>query len=115
MANRYFRWIQTPKILRYILKKSLFYISDNSNQPDQVLETISSIVRLEYHPKDVNYLAAGLYNGQVAFFDLRTHNEPVELTSYDESHRDPVYNLLWSTSKTGLEFFTATTDGFCKW
>ena len=29
----------------------------------------------------------------------------------DHSHLDPVYKTIWMNAKTGMEFFTGSTDG----
>lgn len=69
------------------------------------------IVCLEYNPKDPHSLVSGLYNGQVAFWDTRRGSDPVELSSLAYSHRDPTHCVLWINSKSGTEFFSASTDG----
>jgi dynein intermediate chain 2 len=39
----------------------------------------------------------------------------VDTSSIEKSHRDPVYSLAWVSSKTGSEFFSASTDGQVMW
>ena len=48
-------------------------------------------------------------------FDLRKGTRPVEQSSIESSHREPVRNAFWVQSKTGNEFFSATTDGNIYW
>ena len=48
-------------------------------------------------------------------FDLRRGSRPVEQSSIESSHREPVRNALWVQSKTGTEFFSGTTDGHIHW
>ena len=33
----------------------------------------------------------------------------------EKSHNDPVFGLSWIQSKSGSEFFSASTDGKCLW
>ena len=49
----------------------------------------------------------GCYNGQLGFWDTRKGSSPVEMTSIESAHNDPVYKVIWLNSKTGL---TGTSD-----
>uniref|UniRef100_A0A1B6H019 Dynein intermediate chain 3, ciliary n=1 Tax=Cuerna arida TaxID=1464854 RepID=A0A1B6H019_9HEMI len=88
---------------------------ENPNKPELVLQPTVPLVCLEYNPKDPHSLVSGLYNGQVAFFDTRRGGDPVELSSLAHSHRDPTHQVLWINSKSGTEFFSASSDGQVKW
>ena len=66
-------------------------------------------------PQDNNLVGAGQYNGQLAYFDVRKGNGPVEATPIDISHRDPIYDFAWLQSKTGTECMTVSTDGNVLW
>ena len=35
----------------------------------------------------------------------------MDISILENSHRDPVYNVLWINSKSGTEFFSSSTDG----
>lgn len=48
-------------------------------------------------------------------FDTRKGSQPVEISLIEKSHRDPAYRTLWVQSKTGSEFFSASTDGQVLW
>ena len=48
-------------------------------------------------------------------FDSRKGSQPVELSLIEKGHRDPAYKTLWVQSKTGTEFFSASTDGQVLW
>lgn len=48
-------------------------------------------------------------------FDTRKGSQPVELSLIEKSHRDPAYRALWVQSKTGSEFFSASSDGQVLW
>lgn len=69
------------------------------------------IVSLEYNPKDSHGLISGLYSGQLAFWDVRKGSEPTEVSLPENSHRDPVLNVIWINSKSGTEFFSSSPDG----
>ncbi|XP_065164479.1 dynein intermediate chain 3, ciliary isoform X2 [Atheta coriaria] len=88
---------------------------ENPNMPQLILQPPDQSVCIEYNPRDPNTLASGQFNGQVAIWDVRTSNEPVDFTLMEESHRDPITDLIWTHSKTGTEFFTGSTDGMVKW
>lgn len=47
----------------------------------------------------------------LAYWDTRRGSQPVELSSVEHSHRDPVYKIIWLQSKTGTDTFSASTDG----
>uniref|UniRef100_A0A7R9GTU4 Dynein intermediate chain 3, ciliary n=3 Tax=Timema TaxID=61471 RepID=A0A7R9GTU4_TIMPO len=88
---------------------------ENPNKPQLVLKPLVPLVCLEYNPKDPNCLVSGMYSGQVAFWDVRRGSQPVEMSALEPSHRDPVHNVIWINSKSGTEFFSASTDGQVKW
>ena len=73
------------------------------------------IVCLEWNPRDPHNLVAGMYSGQVAFFDTRRHPDPIEYSPVEKSHRDPVHSVMWINSKSGTEFFSTSSDGVVKW
>ncbi|NXD62050.1 DNAI2 protein, partial [Eolophus roseicapillus] len=88
---------------------------ENSNKPEMVLKPPSPLVTLEYNPKDSFVLVGGCYNGQMAYWDTRKGQVPVEVSSVEVSHRDPVYGAIWLQSKTGTDCFSASTDGQVLW
>lgn len=49
-----------------------------------------------------------------AYWDTRKGGLPVEVSTVEASHRDPVYGAIWLQSKTGTECFSASTDGQVK-
>ncbi|GAQ88949.1 Cytoplasmic dynein intermediate chain [Klebsormidium nitens] len=93
------------------------YIWDisNPNTPETELTPTSQACCLVYNPKDPNVLAAGLYNGQVSYFDTRKGSAPVDSSPIERSHSDPVYDVVWLTSKTGTECASVSTDGSVMW
>ncbi|NXD76749.1 DNAI2 protein, partial [Halcyon senegalensis] len=84
---------------------------ENPNKPELVLKPSSPLVCLEYNPKDSHMLLGGCYNGQMAYWDTRKGVLPVQVSTVEVSHRDPVYGAVWLQSKTGTECFSASTDG----
>ncbi|XP_073739247.1 dynein axonemal intermediate chain 2 isoform X2 [Callorhinus ursinus] len=84
---------------------------ENPNRPEIVLKPSSSLITLEYNPKDSHVLLGGCYNGQLACWDTRKGSLVAELSTIEFSHRDPVYGSIWLQSKTGTECFSASTDG----
>ncbi|XP_030597803.1 dynein intermediate chain 3, ciliary [Archocentrus centrarchus] len=88
---------------------------ENPNRPEMMLKPASPLVCLDYNPKDSHTLAGGSYNGQIAFWDTRRGSQPVEFSSVEHSHRDPVYKIIWLQSKTGTDAFSASTDGQVLW
>lgn len=47
-------------------------------------------------------------------FDTRKGSTAVEQSLIENSHRDPAYKTVWLQSKSGTEFFSASTDGKVK-
>ncbi|XP_047460178.1 dynein axonemal intermediate chain 2 isoform X2 [Mugil cephalus] len=88
---------------------------ENPNRPETTLKPPSALVCLDYNPKDCHTLVGGCYNGQIAYWDTRRGSQPVELSSVEQSHRDPVYKIIWLQSKTGTDAFSASTDGQVLW
>lgn len=84
---------------------------ENPTKPYITLLTEEPIVCVEYNPKDPHSLISGLFDGQIAFWDVRKSTEPVERSPAECSHKDPVFNVLWINSKSGTEFFSSSPDG----
>ncbi|NXN96412.1 DNAI2 protein, partial [Rhinopomastus cyanomelas] len=95
--------------------ESYIWNLENPNKPELVLKPSSPLVCLEYNPKDTHLLVGGCYNGQMAYWDTRKGRLPVEVSTVEFSHRDPVYGVNWLQSKTGTECFSASTDGQVLW
>ena len=51
----------------------------------------------------------------LGLFDTRKGNTAVEQSLIENSHRDPAYKTVWLQSKSGTEFFSASTDGKVLW
>jgi dynein intermediate chain 2 len=80
---------------------------ETPNTPDQTLTPQSPLVCIKYNPKDPHVLVGGSYNGLLcnsinkAYWDTRKGAFPVDTSSAEKSHRDPVYNIAWVQSKSG--------------
>ncbi|CAB1420428.1 unnamed protein product [Pleuronectes platessa] len=88
---------------------------ENPNRPEMTLKPTSPLICLDYNPKDSHTLVGGSFNGQIAYWDTRRGSQPVEFSSVEQSHRDPVYKVVWLQSKTGTDAFSASTDGQVLW
>ncbi|XP_028284097.1 dynein intermediate chain 2, axonemal, partial [Parambassis ranga] len=88
---------------------------ENPNKPELTLRPGSHLVCLDYNPKDSHTLVGGTYSGQIVYWDTRRGSQPVETSSVEQSHRDPVYKIIWLQSKTGTDAFSASTDGQVLW
>uniref|UniRef100_A0A674PMN7 Dynein, axonemal, intermediate chain 2b n=2 Tax=Takifugu rubripes TaxID=31033 RepID=A0A674PMN7_TAKRU len=88
---------------------------ENPNGPELTLKPASALVCLDYNPKDSHTLLGGCYNGQITYWDTRRGSQPVETSALEQSHRDPVYKIIWLQSKTGTDAFSASTDGQVLW
>uniref|UniRef100_A0A665U085 Uncharacterized protein n=1 Tax=Echeneis naucrates TaxID=173247 RepID=A0A665U085_ECHNA len=88
---------------------------ENPNRPEMALKPVSALICLDYNPKDPHTLVGGSYNGQIVYWDTRRGSRPVEFSSVEQSHRDPVYKIIWLQSKTGTDVFSASTDGQVLW
>ncbi|XP_053303326.1 dynein axonemal intermediate chain 2 [Pleuronectes platessa] len=88
---------------------------ENPDRPEMTLKPTSPLICLNYNPKDPHILVAGGFNGQIAYWDTRRGSQPVEISSVEQSHRDPVYKIVWLQSKTGTAAFSASTDGQILW
>ncbi|CAG0898753.1 unnamed protein product [Cyprideis torosa] len=78
-------------------------VAERPNCPEYVIsDPTSSLVSVEFNPKDPTVLAGGMYNGRVAWWDIRRRTEggAVEVTSMEHSHKEPVYQV--SSGKSNL-------------
>ena len=88
---------------------------NNPNTPDFELRSGSQLCCVNYNPKDSSVLLGGMYNGQVAYWDVRKGHTPCDSSPIERSHRDPVYDAAWLQSKTGTECCSVSTDGYVHW
>ncbi|XP_037548701.1 dynein intermediate chain 2, axonemal [Nematolebias whitei] len=107
--------LEFQKASRNTSLDSYIWDIEKPNQPEITLKPASLLVCLDYNPKDSHTLVGGSYNGQIAYWDTRKGSQPVEYSSMEHSHRDPVYKIIWLQSKTGTDAFSASTDGQILW
>ncbi|XP_029022455.1 dynein axonemal intermediate chain 2 [Betta splendens] len=107
--------LEFQKASRDMSLDSYIWDVEYPKRPEMTLKPISSLVCLDYNPKDPHTLVGGSYSGQIAYWDTRRGSHPVELSSVEQSHRDPVYKIIWLQSKTGTDAFSASTDGQVLW
>ena len=89
---------------------------NNPNIPCEVLDAPSPVVKMAYNHKHIEQLAFGCYNGTVGLWDLRQNRKkPAQMSRVEISHHEPVFDLLWLSSKGGNEFVTTSTDGKVIW
>lgn len=79
------------------------------------LKPPSSIVCLEYNPKDPTTLVSGFHSGQVGAWDTRADKSLVAISEREVCHQEAVNSILWINSKTGTEFFSGSFDGRIIW
>uniref|UniRef100_A0A6Q2X9Y3 Dynein, axonemal, intermediate chain 2b n=1 Tax=Esox lucius TaxID=8010 RepID=A0A6Q2X9Y3_ESOLU len=107
--------LEFQKVSKDMSLNSYIWDIENPNKPEMTLKPVSPLVCLEYNPKDCHILVGGSYNGQIAYWDTRKGSQPVEMSTIEHSHRDPVYRVIWLQSKTGTDTFSASTDGQVLW
>ncbi|RVE44337.1 hypothetical protein evm_010999 [Chilo suppressalis] len=88
---------------------------ENANSPVVTLTPPHPTLDLRFNPRDLNVLAGGLSSGQVSLWDRRAGGAAVALCPPHVAHRDLVRNVIFISSKSGQEFFSAGPDGECKW
>jgi dynein intermediate chain 2 len=118
------RFVASYSILRFqrmddsLPRMSFIWDVENPNQPAAELNAVSPLVSLAYQPKNVDLIAGGCYNGLIMLYDLRSGgggSRPVLKTNFQNSHYDPVYDLVWLQSKTQSECVTVSSDAQVLW
>ncbi|XP_060933496.1 dynein axonemal intermediate chain 2 [Limanda limanda] len=107
--------LEFQKAFKDMSLDSYIWDIENPNRPEMTLKPTSPLICLDYNPKDSHTLVGGSFNGQIAYWDTRRGSQPVEFSSVEQSHRDPVYKVVWLQSKTGTDAFSASTDGQVLW
>lgn len=80
-------------------------------QPEIVLRSMSQLRSVSFNPRDQHILAGGSIYGAVGIWDVRKSQGPVECVPIDVGHSESVTSIIWSNSKAGGEFFSASGDG----
>ncbi|XP_035207445.1 dynein intermediate chain 2, axonemal-like isoform X1 [Stegodyphus dumicola] len=84
---------------------------ENANFPYCVLTPTTQLSCVEYSPRDLELLIGGHDNGQIGVWDVRAGGHPQQLSPLQKSHKESISDIKWISSKTGLEFFSGSTDG----
>jgi dynein intermediate chain 2 len=119
------RFVASYSILRFqrmddsLPRMSFIWDVENPNQPAAEMNSVSPLVSLAYQPKNVDLIGGGCYNGLIMLYDQRSGGgrelRPVLKTNFQNSHYDPVYDLVWLQSKTQSECVTVSTDAQVLW
>lgn len=86
-------------------------VSERAVQPEIVLRSMSQLRSVAFNPRDQHLLAGGTIYGAVGIWDVRKSQGPVESVPIDVGHSESVTSIIWSNSKAGGEFFSASGDG----
>ena len=99
----------------------LIYSLKNPSYPEKIYEISSGIMSVDIHPEHSNYLCVGLYNGNVAVYNLKSKSTEPEYissrTEADESlenkHSDPVWQVKWQPNNLDalMNFCSISSDG----
>jgi len=99
-----------------MLNEAYIWDLNNPNVPKETCLPPSPITTLAYNHKNVDQIAFGCYNGLVGVWDVRSNKKAPEfLSEVENSHHEPVVDLIWLSSKGGNEFVTCSTDGRVNW
>ncbi len=101
--------------------KVLFWSLRNPNQPEGIIHTPSGVLSLGFNPEQPQLLAIGMYNGDVAVYDLSCCDDTSVLIADSSTssgkHMDPVWQVKWVKSESGeIVLVSVSTDGrVVKW
>lgn len=88
----------------------------NHNHPEYHYLTESGVMSIDIHPDHENYICVGLYNGDVAVFNLKGNKSGPEFVSNSASggkHNDPVWQVKWQPDNLDglMNFCSISGDG----
>lgn len=94
----------------------IFYSLKNPSYPEYIFETEAGIMSIDIHPTHGHYICAGLYNGDVAVFNLKSKSKKPEFVSSSVSggkHTDPVWQVKWQPENldSHMNFCSISGDG----
>jgi dynein intermediate chain 2 len=102
-------------------KHSYIWNLTNPNVPEKTLEPNSPLCTITYNPKIPENIVGGAYDGSLNFFANNVGHssgvlKPQIVTTLENSHHDPVYDVYWQASgKVGKECVSTSTDGYVLW
>ncbi|VVD00822.1 unnamed protein product [Leptidea sinapis] len=88
---------------------------ENPNSPMLQLHPTSACWQLVCSPGNSNVIVGGLEDGTVCIFDTRVNSQCTSSSPLHLAHRDPISSLIYIPSRLNTDFFSASTDGMCKW
>lgn len=102
-------------------KHSYIWNLNNPNVPERTLDPNSPLCTITYNPKIPENIVGGAYDGSLNFFAASVGHssgvlKPQIVTTLENSHHDPVYDVYWQASgKVGKECVSTSTDGYVLW
>lgn len=107
-----------PMAMTDLSCRSMVWDLNSPNEPVHYINPPSPITALAYNHKNVDDIAFGTYNGRVGFVDVRVDNNRIsadQISDVEESHHEPVMDVIWLSSKLNNEFVTCSSDGKIMW
>ncbi|CAI7994794.1 Dynein intermediate chain 1, axonemal [Geodia barretti] len=88
----------------------------NPSFPEFIFSTGCGVMCLDIHPEHPHLLAAGLYDGTVAVYNLilTERDQPVFRSTVDTGkHTDPVWQVCWQKNdmEGNINFYSVSADG----
>lgn len=90
----------------------------NTSYPEYTFTTESGVMCLDFHPRFSSLLCAGMYDGTVCVFDVRSKTNAPIYVSKDPNvkHTDPVWQVRWQASdpaatEKDIGFYSISSDG----
>uniref|UniRef100_A0A7S4DT78 Guanine nucleotide-binding protein subunit beta-like protein n=1 Tax=Lotharella globosa TaxID=91324 RepID=A0A7S4DT78_9EUKA len=98
--------------------QSYIWDINHPNAPEFEIIPNSPLTCLQFNPKTHDHLAGGMYNGTIGFWDIRNKTDrarPSAVSNIKFSHRDPVFDLRYVSSRSSTELVSVSTDGRLLW
>jgi len=91
------------------------YTLKNTSYPEYQFTTSSGVMCLDFHPQHPSLLVAGLYDGSICVYDVRSKDDKPIFVSNNpkQKHTDPVWQVRWAPEEPGknINFFSISSDG----
>ena len=93
------------------------HVWDVSNPNAPIIELVPhmSLVSAQYYSRNADLIAGGDCGGRVQFFDLRAGSRFQAVSSFENSHHEPVFDVSWLQSKTHSELVSVSPDSRVLW
>lgn len=94
----------------------LFWSLKNPKYPQKIIHTKHSVTSLDFCQEHPHLLAAGMYDGSVAIYDIRDNTDKPALESAHATgkHSEPVWGVKWvakESTKQSQQLMSVSTDG----